>query len=112
MYIVEQSSNVCLIFLRYLYWTNADMINPSIERSGLDGTDHDILVSDDLFMPTGITVDHLAQKIYWADMREGIYYRIESVSFDGSDRKVVFEGTHQRPFGIAVDKVTTFVIPT
>lgn len=96
------------MFLRYIYWTNSDLANPSIERAALDGKNREVLVKEDLFMPAGIAIDHLAQRLYWADMREGIYYRIESTNLDGKERQIVYEGTHQKPFGIAVGKESIF----
>lgn len=96
------------IIFRYIYWTNSDITNPTIERATLDGRKHEVLISDDLFMPSGIAVDHIAQRIFWADKREGIYYRIESAKLDGSQRQVLFEGTHQKPFGIAVDQESVY----
>lgn len=88
---------------RYIYWTNSDIDNPTIERASLDNQTQEVIVSNGLYMPTGITVDQFAQRIVWADKREGIYYRIESSNLDGSQREVLHEGTHQRPFGVAVD---------
>ncbi|KAB0796179.1 hypothetical protein PPYR_10240 [Photinus pyralis] len=88
---------------RYIYWTNSEVDRPSIERASLDGQNREVVISKDLFIPTGIAVDHHTQRIFWGDKREGIYYRIESAKFDGSAREVVFEGTHQKPIGVAVD---------
>lgn len=53
-------------------------------------------------MPSGITIDQTSKKIYWGDMGEGIYFRIESSDLDGSNRKIVYQSTHQKPYGIAV----------
>lgn len=89
---------------RYIYWTNSEIDHATIERATLDGRNREILIDQDLHMPTGITLDHITQRIFWTDKRQGIYYRIESSKFDGSQRQLVFEGTHQKPFGIAVDK--------
>lgn len=41
-------------------------------------------------------------------MREGIYYRIESTNMNGKERQILHEGTHQKPFGIAVDKESVY----
>lgn len=55
-------------------------------------------------MPFGIAVDESNQRIYWTDMRQGIYSRIESTNVDGKEREILHEGKHQMPFGIATDK--------
>lgn len=101
-------SKLCNIIFRYIYWTNSDISNPSIERATLDGLNREVLISDNLFMPTGITIDQDTKKIIWAEKLQGIYYRIASANLNGSQRKVVFEGTHQKPFGIAVDKESIY----
>lgn len=93
---------------RYLYWTNSALSNPTIERARIEDKKHEVLVKDDLFIPAGIAIDELTQRIYWADMREGIYYRIESTNFKGEEREVLHEGTHQKPFGLAVDKESIY----
>lgn len=55
-------------------------------------------------MPSGITIDQATKKLYWGDMGEGIYFRIESSDFSGSDRKIIYQDTHQTPYGIAVNE--------
>lgn len=63
-----------------------------------------MLIKDDLFQPVGLAIDYHSQRLFWADRREGIYYRIESTNLQGKEREVVYEGTYGTPFGIAVDK--------
>ncbi|XP_017777561.1 PREDICTED: protein cueball [Nicrophorus vespilloides] len=87
---------------KFLYWTNANDAKPTIEKVSLDGTERKILISDDLFRPTGIAVDQVAERLYWADIGKGIYFRIESSNLEGKDRKVLYKGTHQDPYRIAV----------
>lgn len=89
---------------RYIYWTNSNPDNPSIERLSLETNVKETIISDDLNDPLGITVDYLTQRIYWTDRRTGIYYRIESANFDGKERQIVHEGTYQTPVSIAVNK--------
>lgn len=93
---------------RYIYWTNSNLQKPTIERASLDAKEHQVLVTEDLFKPVGVTVDYIDHRVYWTDMGEGIYYRIESVDFTGENRRLLFEGTHQTPFAIAVDKTAIF----
>lgn len=93
---------------RYIYWTNSNPDNPSIERLSLDSKIKETVISDDLNDPLGITIDYLTQRIYWTDRRTGIYYRIESANLDGKERQVIHEGTYQTPVSIAVDKNSVF----
>ncbi|XP_044269142.1 protein cueball [Tribolium madens] len=88
---------------RYIYWTNSDINKPTIERARLDGSHHEILVDAGLHRPAGISIDYKTQRLYWADIKEGIYYSIESTNLEGKEREVVYEGTHSKPFGVAVD---------
>ncbi|KAF5277465.1 hypothetical protein FQR65_LT03802 [Abscondita terminalis] len=101
----DVSIDVCR---RYIYWTNSDIYNATIERASLVDQKIEVIIAKDLFMPTGITVDHFSQRIVWADKREGIYYRIESAKLDGTQREIMFEGTHQKPFGVAVDAESVY----
>ncbi|KAL3275482.1 hypothetical protein HHI36_020242 [Cryptolaemus montrouzieri] len=87
---------------RYIYWTNSLITKPTIERAKIGDQKREVLVDTDLGMPSGITIDYRTQRIYWADMRGGIYYRIESTNFSGKEREVVYEGTHVLPFSVAV----------
>ncbi|XP_023246171.1 low-density lipoprotein receptor-related protein 4 isoform X3 [Copidosoma floridanum] len=50
----------------YLYWTEWTK-NAKIERANLDGSDRRIIVSSDLNVPNGLTIDYAARKLYWAD---------------------------------------------
>ncbi|KAJ8970446.1 hypothetical protein NQ317_000660 [Molorchus minor] len=89
---------------RYLYWTNSQPKNPTIERARLDGSGHEILIDTGIVSPEGIAIDYQSQRLYWSDTRDGsIYGRIESTNLDGKEREIVYEGTHAKPFGLAVD---------
>ncbi|CAG9770679.1 unnamed protein product [Ceutorhynchus assimilis] len=93
---------------RFIYWTNSDTYHPTIERAFLNGSNREILIDSDLRIVSGIAIDYKSQRLYWADMREGIYYRIESANLDGGEREIIFEGTHSKPFGIAVDESSIY----
>lgn len=69
-----------------MYWTDASM-SPKIEYSWMDGTKRDILVSEHLGTPTGITIDYAGgHRIYWCDTKLDT---IESMKMDGSNRVTV-----------------------
>ncbi|XP_050545727.1 protein cueball [Daktulosphaira vitifoliae] len=87
----------------YLYWTNCNHLNATIERSRLDGTDRKVIISDHLFQPLSIAIDVEKNLLYWSDEREGIYYSIESSDENGRSRKVLIHGTHHQPFAVVLD---------
>lgn len=89
--------------LRYLYWTNINHRNATIERSRLDGTDRRVIVHEKLFLPLAVAVDVEENRVYWSEEHEDIYYTIASSDLDGGSRRTVNHGTHQRPFSIALD---------
>lgn len=92
-----------IFYYSNIYWTNANFLRPTIERSRLDGTDRTTIIDTDIQNPIGISIDYEKQRIYWADRGEGIDFRIESANLNGKERQIVFEGTHIRPFAVAVD---------
>lgn len=51
----------------------------------------------------GIAIDETEGKVYWGDMREGIYFRIERADYDGENRENLYQGTHQKPYGLSVN---------
>ena len=62
------------------------VLAPKIERASMDGSDRQTLHSTRLSQPNGISIDYVAQRIYWTD---GDLRKIESSLYDGSLRKEV-----------------------
>lgn len=88
----------------YLFWTDWSSVNPSVSRSNLDGTDVKRLFTKPLVeWPNGITVDRIAERIYWVDAM-GDY--IASSDLNGLFFKKVLGNTNvvSHPFAIAVFK--------
>lgn len=52
-----------------MYWTEWGSLERSgcIERSFLDGTNREIILSN-IGKANGLTIDHSARKLYWADL--------------------------------------------
>lgn len=96
-------NNVICVF-RYLYWTNCNHLNATIERSRLDGSEHTVLIHEQLFQPLGIAVDAQNGLLYWSDEREGMYYSIDTSDLEGGSRRTLIHGTHHQPFSIALDE--------
>lgn len=66
-----------------VYWTNWNALLPSIERAYFTGYEREAIITTDIRMPNGITLDHKAQKLYWGDARLD---KIERCEYDGSKR--------------------------
>nr|CAD7589615.1 unnamed protein product [Timema genevievae] len=86
----------------FLFWTNHNHRNATIERSRLDGSNHEVLVREDVFQPVGIVVDQQTDKLIWCDNSEGIYYKIKRSNLDGSYIETILEDKHQSPVSITV----------
>jgi len=81
-----------------LFYTDWDA-PAKIARLDMDGQNQKILIEGkNIEWPNGLAIDNT--KVYWADAR---FDRIESINFDGTDRKVIRPST-QHIFGLAVDK--------
>ena len=65
----------------------------------MDGSDRRVLHSIGLTWPNGLTVDYLAQKIYWVDANQD---RIEYSNIDGSGRFILLSGL-DHPFSITLE---------
>ena len=67
-----------------LFFTDWAHEMAKIQRVGMDGTHAEAIVTENLHWPNGITVDAVAQRIYWSDAKHDL---LESAKFDGSDRR-------------------------
>lgn len=67
-----------------MFWSDWGS-KPLIAKSGMDGSNPVEFVSKDLFWPNGVTTDTPNSRLYWVEAR---YQRIESITFDGTDRRV------------------------
>jgi len=73
------------VFFRLIYWTNWNTDKPRIQRSDLQGNKIDNVIVKDILTPNGLTIDHLAKKLYWSDARLD---KIERCNMDGTNRQV------------------------
>nr|XP_049706836.1 protein cueball [Helicoverpa armigera] len=88
----------------YIYWTNTNTTKPTIERARFNGSEREVVVDTNMFMPVALTIDQQTRKLYWADDREGIHYSIESSDLNGQDRKTLLLGIHHQPNALTVSK--------
>lgn len=70
-----------------MYWSELGY-QPAIHTALMDRRNHTILVQDKLQWPVGLALDAPARRLYWCDSK---LRRVESVSMDGRDRKLVRE---------------------
>jgi DNA-binding beta-propeller fold protein YncE len=83
-----------------VYWTEGDAPNGRVRAARLDGTG--IVSIADAQFPTGVAVDALASKVYWAD---NVTDTITRANLDGSSQEVLYTATDKvaNPNGIAID---------
>ncbi|XP_047110481.1 protein cueball [Schistocerca piceifrons] len=82
---------------RYLYWTNTEYRNSTIERTRLDYFHREILIKENLFNPMGIAVDWQTRKLFWCDDTEGDAFQIERSNLDGTGRELLYKGSYDEP---------------
>ncbi|KAK6642297.1 hypothetical protein RUM44_014020 [Polyplax serrata] len=88
----------------YLFWTDWAVEEPSVSRANLDGSNIRRLFTKPVVVwPNGITIDHIAERIYWVDAQQDY---IASSDLDGKRLKKVIVGDERvsHPFGVAVFK--------
>ncbi|XP_016532550.1 low-density lipoprotein receptor-related protein 2 isoform X4 [Poecilia formosa] len=96
---LEQTSSLVLISDKGLMlWSEIGSV-PQIERSGMDGSQRKVLVSQDLSWPVSLAYDFLDDKVYWADEK---LHCIGSASLDGNDIKILQLTETPSPFSVAV----------
>jgi hypothetical protein len=70
-----------VVFPRYMFWTDWAPGDPSLNRAELDGSNIKCLFKKPIVeWPNGVTIDHIAERIYWVDAREDY---IASADLDG-----------------------------
>ena len=70
-----------------MFWTDWAPGDPSVNRANLDGTEVvRLFAKPKVEWPNGITIDHIAERIYWVDAREDY---IASSDLDGKRFKKI-----------------------
>ena len=98
-YIVRFSLNMALYHLfiyslpSYLFWSDWGA-SAAIERCALDGTNRTALVQEDITWPSGVTLDTVAQLVYWLDRS---FDTISSMDYNGNNRKTIFDDSSWWP---------------
>uniref|UniRef100_A0A7E4V2M4 EGF-like domain-containing protein n=1 Tax=Panagrellus redivivus TaxID=6233 RepID=A0A7E4V2M4_PANRE len=72
-----------------------------LEAAAMDGTRRRVLINTHTHQVSGVAVDIAAKRVYWVDPKVD---RVETVDYDGNDRKIVATGMIQvpHPFGLTL----------
>lgn len=76
-----------------MFWTNDK--DSAIRKAGLDGSLPVSLVTTDIILPRAIAVDETT--VFWGDV---IKETIESVKYDGTQRKILLKQVYTLGIGI------------
>ncbi|KAK3878186.1 hypothetical protein Pcinc_017158 [Petrolisthes cinctipes] len=82
----------------FMYWTDDE--TRCIQRSRLDGTGQEVIVSAEVFNPDGVAVDWVARNLYWTDTGPD---RIEVARLNGTSRKILITESLDEPRAITLD---------
>lgn len=70
-----------------MFWSEIGS-EPQIEQAGMDGSERKVVVSSGLSWPVSLTVDTLADRIYWTDEKLKC---LGSATLEGENIRVCFE---------------------
>lgn len=80
MYICFWCFSSSLLTYSFIFFTEW---SPSLSRANLDGTNHTILVSSQIYYPSWVTLDLPNEHVYWIDIYKDF---IERVNYEGGQR--------------------------
>ncbi|XP_053950646.1 low-density lipoprotein receptor-related protein 4 [Anastrepha ludens] len=79
--------------------------NPKIERAYMDGSQRQVIISNGVTWPNGLTIDYPSRKLYWADAKQ---HAIESSNFDGTERVKILSTHLPHPFALTIFEDTMY----
>ncbi|XP_060729318.1 low-density lipoprotein receptor-related protein 8-like isoform X2 [Tachysurus vachellii] len=84
----------------FMFWSDWGT-RPKIEKAGMNGVDRQVLVSEGIEWPNGITLDVVGKRLYWVDSK---LHLISSVDFNGAQRRVILSSSERlgHPYALAV----------
>ena len=105
----KESNEYSIFFLRFLFWSQVtwkiyEPPSGEIIRTDLSGAGQRIIVNENVGVVSGLTIDHERSMLYWADNYQT---NIDSVDFDGNNRKVVLPALLVR---LVINSVRLFLI--
>ncbi|XP_029038470.2 low-density lipoprotein receptor-related protein 6 isoform X1 [Osmia bicornis bicornis] len=96
---IYQPRAIALVPMRsILFWTDWGDV-PKIERAAMNGdpSTREVIISDDIFWPNGLTVDYENELVYWVDGRLKF---IAVMDYYGKNRRKVVEQGLDYPFAV------------
>ena len=81
-----------------MFWTDWGT-SKKMEKASLDGNQRVAIVTTFLYFPFGIELDRGNKQIFWVD---AWYDRVETVDYNGNNRKQLFQQSGLPPFGVAL----------
>ena len=81
-----------------MIWTDLGTY-PKIEKASLSGNQRVTVVKTYLDLPNGIELDKGNTRIFWVDAGYG---SVETVDYDGNNRKTLFQQDGLQPFGVVL----------
>ncbi|XP_072540428.1 low-density lipoprotein receptor-related protein 8 isoform X3 [Salminus brasiliensis] len=84
----------------FMYWSDWGT-QAKIEKSGMNGVDRQVLVSERIEWPNGITLDLSSRRLYWVDSK---LHLISSVDLNGDNRRVLLSSMDHlgHPFALTL----------
>ncbi|XP_022085864.1 low-density lipoprotein receptor-related protein 6-like [Acanthaster planci] len=86
----------------FIFWTDLRGVSDQegrIERSDMDGSGRFAIVDENLISPSGLVIDFEEKRLYFADRGTDT---IESVTYDGQDRRVLYQRNGADFFDITI----------
>ena len=84
----------------FMFWTDWGA-NPKIERASLTGSQRLAIVTANLHWPNCIDLDKGNKRIFWVDATY-MHDKVESVDYNGNNRKRLYQQEGLHPFGVAL----------
>lgn len=85
-----------------MFWADWSDIFPDkgrIDVAQMNGDNRKVFLNENIHWPAGLAIDYAAKRLYWTDRH---LKSIQSVNFDGADRRVETPNALKSPAGLAV----------
>lgn len=91
-----------------MFWTHNSWLKYHkgyIEKAWMDGSNRIKLVDFNNSWASGLAIDFTQKRLYWSD---AVFNSIESIQFDGKDRREILTTNIVHPFGLSLYKDTLY----
>ncbi|KAL1489546.1 hypothetical protein ABEB36_013499 [Hypothenemus hampei] len=104
---IDQPRAVVVVPMKgLLFWTDWGEI-PKIERAGMNGDPktRQVIVSEHIYWPNGLTVDYESERIYWVD---GKLQFIKSMDYNGKNESTILPIASDFPYALTQSQSKLF----